>query len=593
MKSTVHDGFGAFPQADGTFFRVAAPGAERVEVVLEPAGRTHPLEADGEGAFAGFVDGVAPGALYRYRLNGDGSFPDPASRYQPQGVHGPSQVVDAGRYAWRHEAWRGRPAKDLIFYELHVGTFTPEGSYAALARRLPYLADLGVSALELMPLADFPGRWNWGYDVAALYAPSRAYGTPDELRSLIDAAHGYGLAVFLDVVYNHLGPDGAYLPTFIPTYFTDRHATPWGQAVNLDGEQSEVVRALLLDNARYWLRDFRFDGLRLDATHALVDDSEPHLLAELSRAAAQLPGPRRYLVAEDERNLRRLLDAPAEGGYGLDAVWADDFHHQLRRRLAGDAHGYYRDFSGSSADLARTLEQGWFFTGQRAEHLGAARGSDPAGLSSERFVYCIQNHDQIGNRPGGDRLAEALEPSAYRAATALLLFLPQLPLLFMGQEWAAGTPFLYFTDHAGELGRQVSEGRRREFKDFPGFAAEVPDPQDPGSFTRSKLAWDELEQGGHARTLCLYRDLLALRKTLGGEVQVLQVAEGGLVLRRGRHYLALALEPGAELRRPAGREVWRSEAEAYSEHPAPPRCSGGVLSFPACSALIYEADDDR
>ena len=368
-----HFTLGALPEDGGVRFGVWAPAAQRVEVVLEPNGKLQAMDRDNRGYFHSFVPGIGAGSLYRYRLDGESNFPDPASRFQPYGVHGVSEVVDPYAYEWQDEGWQGVPHKDLVFYELHVGTFTPEGSFEAARQKLSHLKQLGITALELMPLADFPGRWNWGYDVAALFAPARCYGRPDELRRLVDEAHRLGLAVYLDVVYNHLGPDGAYAAALNPFYFTERHHTPWGQAINLDGQHSESVRQFLLANALHWLNEYRLDGLRLDATHALIDDGKQHFLAELSAVVAGLQEPRRHLIAEDERNFRRLIEPRETGGYGLDAVWADDFHHQVRRALAGDSEGYYRDFSGSTEDTAKTIEQGWFFTGQHSEHLGGRR----------------------------------------------------------------------------------------------------------------------------------------------------------------------------------------------------------------------------
>lgn len=583
-------GFGARPREDGVEFRVWAPSAQAVEVVFEPDGRAHSLERREAGLFGGYVPGARAGALYRYRLDAAATYPDPASRFQPHGVHGPSMVVDPAAYAWRDGGWRGVARRDLVFYELHVGTFTTAGSFDALRAQLSYLRDLGVTAIELMPVADFPGERNWGYDPAALYAPSRAYGTPDALRHLVDDAHLEGLAVVLDVVYNHLGPDGAYLPAIAPSFFTDRHATPWGKAVNLDDDGSEQVRSLLIDNALHWLLEYHLDGLRLDATHALVDDGDPHFLAALAEAVESAPAPKRFLIAEDHRNLRRLIEPRERGGYGLDAVWADDFHHQVRRITAGDSEGYFRDFAGGTRDLARTLRQGWLFTGQHSRHEGGPRGTDPTGLAQERFVLCIQNHDQIGNRAQGERLTDEISSAAYHAATAVLLFAPELPLLFMGQEWAARTPFLYFTDHEAELGTLVTEGRRTEFAEFARFAREdVPDPQDPETFERSKLDWRERESGDHARTLRLYRDLLTLRRSLHGDVAADAPVEGGLVLRRGRHLLLAALAPDVALPVPSGsEELWRSQAERYAVEPAEIAVRGGRVHFSAPGALWLE-----
>jgi maltooligosyltrehalose trehalohydrolase len=444
-----------------------------VEVVLETRGRSPQRRALGSaprGYFEATFGDVAAGDRYRYVLDDRGPFPDPASRYQPDGVHGASMVVDPAAFGWSDRGWSGVRLDELVVYELHVGTFAPGGRFENVEARLPYLRDLGVTAVELMPIADFPGTRNWGYDGAALFAPARCYGAPDGLRRLVDSAHRIGLAVLLDVVYNHVGPDGAYLYAFSPYYFTDRYESVWGAGVNLDGEHSEDVRTFLCENALHWLEEYHIDGLRLDATHAMHDDSPRHFLAELGERVAGLPGWRRLLIAEDDRNLAHMVTPRSAGGWGLDAVWADDLHHQFRRLLAGDSDGYYQDFRGTTADIAATIRQGWFFTGQRSTHRGEARGTDPSGLALERFVVCLQNHDQVGNRAFGDRLHHQIGLPAYRAASVLLLTAPETPLLFMGQEWAASTPFLFFTDHPPELGRLVTKGRRREFRRFTAFA---------------------------------------------------------------------------------------------------------------------------
>jgi maltooligosyltrehalose trehalohydrolase len=426
------------------------------------------LTRDNHGYWHGRFGDVMPGARYAYRIDGDPArtFPDPASRSQPDGVHGFSEVVDPMVFRWTDDAWRPPPLDRLVFYELHVGTFTPEGTFTAAIAKLPYLKALGVSAIELMPVADFPGERNWGYDGVALFAPARCYGRPDDFRALVDQAHRHGLAVFLDVVYNHFGPDGAYANAFSRHYFTDAHRSPWGKGVNLDGVHSHDVRRFFIENALYWATEFHVDGLRLDATHALKDDSPTPFLADLAAAVGAYAPRRVLLVAEDHRNLEALVRPLAAGGMGFDAVWADDFHHQARVHTAHDREGYYVDFTGSVHDLAETLRRGWFFRGQRSTYLSGARGTDPSGLLPRQFVVCIQNHDQVGNRADGARLHHEIDPSAYRALSTLLLLAPQTPLLFMGQEWAATTPFQFFTDHNAELGLMVTAGRREEFGAF-------------------------------------------------------------------------------------------------------------------------------
>ncbi|QSQ11448.1 malto-oligosyltrehalose trehalohydrolase [Myxococcus landrumensis] len=497
-------------------WRVWAPGHQRVEVVLHDArgapGRVLPMTPEAGGFFVAELEGQGAGVLYKLRVDGEGPFPDPWSRAQPQGVHGPSEVV-VPDFAWTDAGWKGVEPRSLVLYEVHVGTATPEGTFEALIPRLPALVELGVNALELMPVASFPGERNWGYDGVDLFAPAQVYGGPEGLRRLVDAAHARGLAVLLDVVYNHFGPDGNYLRVYSPHYFTGRHHTPWGDAVNYDGADSGPVRELVLSNVEMWIRDYHLDGLRLDATHALVDESPRHLLDDIAeRARASAPGRSVLLIAEDGRNERRLVLSTAEGGHALDGIWADDFHHQMRRAFAGDSEGYYQDYTGHTEDLARTLRQGWFYEGQVSKNQGHARGTSAEGLAPWHFVYCLQNHDQVGNRALGERLGSDVSPAAFRAMSALLLTSPYTPLLFMGQEWNASTPFLYFTDHHAELGRLVTEGRRREFADFSRFAGEeVPDPQALETFTRSRLDWSEADKPGHAEVRLLYRELLQLR----------------------------------------------------------------------------------
>ena len=583
---------GALPDDEGVHFRVWAPTAQHVELVVEFDDRTVSMEDAGDGYFEGFAAGLPAGATYRYRLDGDQDFPDPASRFQPEGVHGPSMVVDPQGYRWQDGDWEGLSQKELIFYELHVGTFTPEGTFAAARERLGYLKELGITAVELMPVADFPGRWGWGYDHAALFAPSRAYGTPDELRAFVDAAHAEGMAVFLDVIYNHLGPDGAYVAAYAPM-FTDRHHTPWGQAINLDDTNSEGVRRFFIENALHWLREYHADGLRLDATHALIDDSEPHFLAELNDAVRALPeGPPRRLIAEDHRNLNTLIHPRREGGYGLDGVWVDDFHHQIRNMIAGDTAGYYADFADTTAeDLAKTLRQGWFYTGQLSRALEEPRGTDPSGIEQDQCVVCIQNHDQVGNRPAGSRLTDDAPLPSYRAASALLLFTPHLPLLFMGQEWAASTPFQFFTDHEPELGKQVSQGRKKEFEDFPGFSGDVPDPQDPQTFQRSKLDWRERATPPHGSVLQLYKDLLRLRRDLADTESLRAVPCGsyGLVVERGPYHLLLCLKDAMTLPFPeGGKVILHTEQPAYTTDTQPPHRESGRIRFERAGALIAQ-----
>jgi len=539
----------------GVEFRVWAPASARVDVILygPDAEAVHPLDRQGDGWFRGVVPGIGAGARYRYRLDEAETCPDPASRSQPQGVHGASEVVDPSTFRWTDDGWRGVPLAELVVYEAHVGTATEAGTFDALIERLAEISELGVTAVEPMPVAEFSGARNWGYDGVFPYAPESAYGGPEAFRRFVDSAHARGLAVILDVVYNHLGPEGNYLhPVTGGRYFTDRHCTPWGDAIDY---ANPAVRELAIQNAIHWAREYHLDGLRLDATHAIIDDSPVHLLREMrERVRAALPADRHFvLIAEDERNDRRVV-TPAPEGLGLDGVWADDLHHQLRRHTAGDHEGYFRDYTGSIEDIVRTLRRGWFYEGQPSLNHGASRGTEADGLSPAAFVHCIQNHDQVGNRPFGDRLTETVSLPAYRAVSALLLLSPYTPLLWMGQEWAASTPFQYFTDHPPELGRRVTEGRRREFGTFSAFAdpavrERIPDPQAPETFARSRLRWEERARMPHAGILALYRELLrlrrahpALRRRGRDDFAVAGLGEHALALRRvGKEGRALLL----------------------------------------------------
>jgi maltooligosyltrehalose trehalohydrolase len=513
---------GASRQASATHFRVWAPEHTSVELALERGGsrELRPLTPDRSGYWSGIFDDIGAGDRYRYRLGNDDQsvFPDPASRYQPEGVHGPSEVIDAAAFRWTDRDWHPPRRDDLVIYELHVGTFSPQGTFRGVIDRLPYLAQLGVSAIELMPVGDFPGDRNWGYDGVAIFAPSRAYGRPEEMQALVNVAHQHGIAVILDVVYNHFGPDGAYANAFSPYYFTDRHKSPWGQGVNIDGPHSAEVRAFFIANALHWIHDYHVDGLRLDATHAIQDDSPRHFLEELTTILrASTPRPV-FVIAEDHRNLAKLLLPASGGGFGLDGVWADDFHHEVRVHVAGDREGYYADYGGSAEDLAQTIRQGWFFTGQPSPRFGTPRGTEPAGVDPRQFVVCVQNHDQIGNRAEGTRLHHEIDAATFRAISALLLVVPETPLIFQGQEWATGAPFQFFTDHAEDLGRKITMGRREEFASFEAFAdparrARIPDPQAAQTFERSRLPWHELEEPPHASTLRLYQRMIALRAT--------------------------------------------------------------------------------
>jgi maltooligosyltrehalose trehalohydrolase len=493
---------GATLENGGVRFRVWAPAADRVEVELADA--LVPMTREADDAWSAHVTGTGAGARYRFRLNGEASFPDPYSRSQPDGPHGASEVVDQEAFAWHDQQWQGVGIDGLVIYQCHIGTFTPEGTFDGAIQQLPRLKELGVSAIQPLPVAEYPGSRNWGYDGVDLFAPTRNYGGYEGFKRLVDAAHQQGLGVIVDVVYNHLGPDGNFLRAYSPDYFTDRYQTPWGEAINYDGPRSSRVRQLVLDNALYWLRELHADGLRLDATHAIFDSSPTHILAGLSQAVHDSlpPGRKVVLIAETHENDVRYLKPVEAGGFGLDAVWADDFHHVMRRYLAGDREGYYAKYAGTLEEAARCIEHGWL------------RGTDARGQPARQFVYVIQNHDQVGNRALGERLHHQIDIDRYRALSMLLLFLPTTPMLFMGQEFVASSPFQYFTDHNPELGRLVTEGRREEFAGFASFTeTQVPDPQAESTFVRSKLMLSEAERAPGANVHALYQQLLDLRRT--------------------------------------------------------------------------------
>jgi maltooligosyltrehalose trehalohydrolase len=612
---TLHLKRGQLPAASlqlpASSFQLSAPGSQLEAESRKPEAGTGRPEA---GVWELVVEDARAGDRYAYSLDGRDPLPDPASRFQPDGVHGWSEIVDPRSFRWTDRAWRGVDAARAVIYELHVGTFTPEGTFRAAIEKLPYLKDLGITAIELMPLADFAGTRNWGYDGVALFAPSRAYGRPDDLRALVDAAHGHGLGVIVDAVYNHLGPEGAYLPQFSPAFLTRAQATPWGAAVNLDGPHSETVRALLADNALHWIREYHADGLRLDATHALIDSGTPHFVAGLAAAVHAASDGRALVYAEDHRNLAAMIEEASTGGWGLDGVWADDFHHVIRRLLAGDTHGYYGDFAGTPEELARIFRHGWLYTGQHAPHLGDARGTDASHVPLRKSVVCVQNHDQIGNRALGDRLHHAIDAAAWRAATAILLTAPMTPLLFMGQEWMAGTPFAFFTDFEPGLGQAVVEGRRREFAAFPEFAtpdaaARIPSPQARETFESSKLRWDERAAQPFAGSLALTRRLLALRAAhaslRGSDAPCCDAEPIGsqalaYVRRAGgdRAFLVVICfrDGGRVTPRCFADAPWRAvlhtEEDAFACEPRPPRidAAAGTIDFQRPGAVILATD---
>ena len=507
----------------GARFRLWAPGARQVDLQIgsPPSGRVA-MSAVGDGWYERSMPDVRAGSRYTFRIDGERVVPDPASRCNPDDAHGPSLLVDPCSYEWRDGAWRGRPWHEAVVYELHVGTFTRPGTFAAAIERLDDLVDLGITAIELMPVADFPGRRNWGYDGVLWFAPDASYGTPDDLKRLVDAAHARGLMMLLDVVYNHFGPDGNYLHAYAGTFFNPRHATPWGAAVNFDAEGSRVVRDFVIHNALYWLEEFRFDGLRLDAIHAIVDASRPDIVEELARAVREGPGRDRHvhLVLENDRNQARYLPRDASGGARLaTAQWNDDVHHAAHVIATGERDGYYAEFAERPVwHFGRALAEGFAWQGEASTYRGgAARGEPCAHLPPSAFVGFLQTHDQVGNRAFGERIAQVAEAAPLRAVLACVLLAPAVPMLFMGEEFAASTPFLYFCDFDGELARAVTHGRREEFAHFARFAdaqlrERIPDPNDEATFARSRLDWDERSRGEHARWLGRVRELLRLRR---------------------------------------------------------------------------------
>ena len=489
------------------------------------------------------VGAAVPGSRYGFSLDGGPIRPDPRSHSQPDGVHGLSEVVDQNAYVWTDEAWRGTTLSDSVIYELHVGTFSPDSTFEGAAGKLQHLVDLGVDVVELMPVAEFPGARGWGYDGASLFAPHHSYGGPDGLKRLVDACHAAGLGVVLDVVYNHLGPAGNYLNEFGP-YFTDRYSTPWGMAVNFDGPESDAVREFVVANASMWFRDYHFDGLRIDAVHAIFDMSATHILEELALRVDELRAELRrdlFLIAESDLNDPRVVQRREQGGYGIDAQWSDDFHHALHCVLTGERDGYYADF-GSIAQLAKALREGYVYDGCYSRARRRRHGRPAEGVPGSRFVGYLQNHDQIGNRAHGDRTSHLLDVDRLKIGAALALTAPFVPMLFQGEEWAASAPFLYFTDHDDEaLARAVTEGRAREFESFGWSPDQVPDPQAVSTFEASRLDWGELSRGIHLQVFDWHRRLLAMRKQHSAlrdgcldEVEVtFDEAARWLIMRRG------------------------------------------------------------
>ncbi len=569
-------------------FRVWAPMAAHVDVEVD--GERVPMVQTGDmGWHEGHVDGTGAGSDYRFVLDEGDALPDPRSAHQPAGVHGPSRVVDHAAFGWTDQGWRGVHLPSAVIYEMHVGTFSPEGTFDGAITRLDHLVELGVDVVELLPVNEFSGSRGWGYDGVGLFAPHHDYGGPDGMKRLVDACHGRGLGVVMDVVYNHLGPEGNYLARYGP-YFTDRYATPWGQAVNLDGPGSDEVRRFFVDNAVMWLEDYHCDGLRLDAVHAILDASATHLLEELSVRVEELAarlGRHLFLVAESDLNDPRVVRRREVGGYGVDAQWSDDFHHAIHSVLTGETTGYYQDF-GTMASLAAALERAFVHAGEYSSYRRRRHGRHDAGLSGHRFLGYSQNHDQVGNRAAGERTAALVSTARLEVAAALVLASPFVPMLFQGEEWGATTPFQYFTDHEEpDLARAVSAGRRQEFAAFGWDPEDVPDPQDPATFERSKLDWSELERDPHRQLLDWYRLLIRLRREVPDlvdgrldRVRTTYDEEGRwLVVLRGGLTIACNLGAGV-VRLPAwGRLLAASDADVSVEEE-------GVLLPPDSVALL-------
>jgi maltooligosyltrehalose trehalohydrolase len=569
---------------------VWAPAAKRVDLVR--GGERRPLRGTGGGHWQLDGETLAAGTDYAFSLDGGPPLPDPRSPWQPQGVHGPSRAVDHAAFPWTDRGWAPPALATGVVYELHVGTFSPEGTFDGVIGRLDHLASLGVTHVELMPVADFPGHRGWGYDGVALYAPKHGYGGPEGLKRLVDACHARGLAVLLDVVYNHLGPSGNYLAQFGP-YFGAARSTAWGPAVNLDGPGSDEVRRFLVDNALMWLRDYHLDGLRLDAVHALLDDSAVHVLEQLATEVDALEkelGRALVLVAESDRNDPRLVRPREMGGFGLDATWSDDYHHALHAVLTGERDGYYEDF-GTLRDLAKALEDVYVYDGRYSAYRGRRHGRPVGSLDRTRFLAYAQNHDQVGNRARGDRLSCLLGVPALQAAATLTLLSPFVPMLFQGEEWGTRRPFAYFTDHdEPHLQHAVREGRRREFAAFGWPADDVPDPQDPETFEASRLDWSETSREPHRLLLAWHRQLLKLRRSLdrrGGEPVRVKVDEERRLLVMERGLLTVVVNLGTEVKDVA---LEPSRPRSILLASAPPDVSGaGVALAPGVVVMGPEA----
>lgn len=508
--------FGANLCGRDVFFRVWAPRAKKVEILFPLQGRREELHKTDEGYFSIRARGLKAGDLYQYLLDGKGPFPDPCSRYQPEGPGGPSMIIDPNQFRWTDRRWRGLRLAGQIIYELHVGTFTREGTFDALRRQLRRIRDSGMTVIEIMPVADFPGQWNWGYDGVDFYAPSRNYGTPDDFRSLVDEAHRLGLGIILDVVYNHFGPDMNFLGEFSRDYYSPRYQSEWGQSPNFDGAHCRPVRTFFVENACYWISEFHLDGLRFDATQAIYDRSPVHFLAEAARCARESAAGREILlIAESERQNIRIVRPPERGGYGFDGIWSDDFHHTVRVALTGKKEAYFSDFKGAAQELLSCVKRGFLFQGQFSQWQKKKRGTATQDTPAETFVFFLQNHDQVANDCLGWRLNALTSEARYRAMTALFLLSPMTPLFFMGQEYGTQKPFVYFTDHRPDLSKLVSSGRKKFLEQFSsckiGWVRDrIPDPAAVSAFRRCRL--DDAERRKNKRWTRFHRDLIRLRQ---------------------------------------------------------------------------------
>ena len=607
--------------AHGVHFRVWAPGRTGVEVVLEGAPSTSiELVPEPGGYFSGVSPKSRAGDRYRFRLVGEeGLFPDPASRFQPEGPHGPSEVVDPALFRWTDGSWRGVERTGQILYEMHIGTFTPEGTWTAALAELPALAEVGVTVLEIMPIADFPGRFGWGYDGVDWFAPTRLYGTPDDVRRFVDRAHSLGLGVILDVVYNHFGPDGNYITQFTGDYVSDVHVTEWGAALNFDGRNSSGVREFVVSNARYWIEEFHFDGLRLDATQSLFDASPSHIVREITTAVHQAARPRGALViAENESQEAKLARPEARGGYGVDAVWNDDYHHSAMVALTGKAEAYFSDYRGTAQELLSAVKRGYLHQGQTSFWQKKPRGSPALDLDPASFVAFLQNHDQVANSGRGRRVHQLTSPGRYRALTALTLLAPATPMLLQGQEFAASAPFLFFADHEGELAELVREGRRTFLAQFPSLAlpetqSQLDDPGQLSTFAACKLNFSE--RAAHAAAYTLHRDLIALRRrdpvfrnaqrrgsvdgfVLNDEAFALRVfgQEAGdrlIVVNLGRqlHWKTISDPLFAPPEAASWQKLWSSNDAAYGGEGTPPLESERGIDIPAeCTIVLAPSE---